>query len=112
MEELQSIEQWHDLWEGSFSKTVFLFKHSTSCPISAEAFQVFQEFIEAQQKPDLQFALVKVIEQRPVSNAIAEELQIKHESPQLFIIKNKHVIWHDSHWRITKEQLEEQLAAL
>ncbi|WP_321166192.1 monothiol bacilliredoxin BrxC family protein [Bacillus sp. FJAT-28004] len=33
--------------------------------------------------------LVKVIESRPVSNQIAEDIHVKHESPQMIYIQNK-----------------------
>ncbi len=110
MKELESVDQWHDLLEESTEKTVFLLKHSTTCPISAEAYKEFNAFIDSHDGSDATFALVKVIEQRPVSNTIAEELSIKHESPQLFIFEKKAVKWCDSHWNITKKKIEQALS--
>lgn len=110
MVELESIEQWHDLLESSSDKKVFLLKHSTTCPISAEAYKQYDAFINDYAGSDATFALVKVIEQRPVSNTIAEELSIKHESPQFFIFENKEPKWVDSHWNITKKKIEAALS--
>jgi bacillithiol system protein YtxJ len=85
---------------------LFLFKHSTSCPISAQAFHEFQSFVAT--KPEgLIFAMVRVIEERPVSQEIATRLAVKHESPQLILIHQGKVLWYDSHWRITQAKIAE-----
>lgn len=51
-------------------------------------------------------ALVRVIEERPVSLALAERVGVQHQSPQALLIKNGKVIWHDSHGRITAAALK------
>jgi len=38
--------------------------------------------------------------QRELSNWLAEELNIRHESPQLIVIKNAKVIANDSHYAL------------
>ena len=81
-----------------------LFKHSTTCPISAKAHQEFQSYVE---ENDASAAIVHVIEDRPVSNQIAEDFGIKHESPQIFLIKDGEVKWNTSHWKITKDAIKE-----
>jgi bacillithiol system protein YtxJ len=80
-----------------------LFKHSTTCPISANAYREFQAFTGSN---DMPAALVKVIEDRPVSNKVAEIFGIKHESPQIFLLENDRVKWNASHWNITKDAIE------
>ncbi len=84
-----------------------LFKHSTTCPISAKANEEVQAFLKDN---DASAAIVLVIEDRPVSNQIAEEFGIKHESPQLFLLEDGQVKWHTSHWKITQESIKEALA--
>ncbi len=110
--ELETIEQWHELYEKSANKRVFLFKHSTTCPISTKADQEFRAFADDYEGVEAEFAFLKVRESRPVSNAIAEELEIKHESPQFFILENKEVKWSNSHWNITKNKIAEALQAI
>ena len=56
--------------------------------------------------------LVKVIENRPLSNEISSDLGIQHESPQAFVIANSDVVWNASHWKITKKELEKVTASL
>ncbi len=107
IQELASEKEWGELLEKSTEKLVLLFKHSTSCPVSAEAYQEFRSFVEKHTSDPYEYGLVKVIESRPVSNKIAEELDVKHQSPQLIVIKDNAVRWHDSHWRITEAKIAE-----
>jgi bacillithiol system protein YtxJ len=81
-----------------------LFKHSTTCPISAKANEEFQAYLK---DTDTAAAVVLVIEDRPVSNQIAEEFGIKHESPQLFLLEDNEVRWNTSHWKITRDAIKE-----
>lgn len=84
-----------------------LFKHSTTCPVSAKAHDEFTNYCN---ENDIPAAMVKVIESRPISNAIAEQFEIKHESPQIFLLNGNQVLWHTSHHRIRKDAIEEQVA--
>jgi len=104
--ELHTNEEWEQAWEGSTEKPVLLFKHSTTCPISAGAIEQYQTFLESADQ-NLDSYLVKVIEDKPVSNQIAEVTNVKHESPQLFLIRDKEVLWHTSHSQITVENIDE-----
>ena len=81
-----------------------LFKHSTTCPISAKANEEFQAYLK---DADTTAAVVLVIEDRPVSNQIAEEFGIKHESPQIFLLEDNEVRWNTSHWKITRDAIKE-----
>ncbi|WP_042201428.1 bacillithiol system redox-active protein YtxJ [Paenibacillus camerounensis] len=81
-----------------------LFKHSTTCPISAKAHEEFQAYVQSSETPA---AIVHVIEDRPVSNQIAEEFGIKHESPQIFLLDGSDVSWNTSHWKITRSAIKE-----
>lgn len=94
--------------EESMDKKVLLFKHSTTCPISARAFKEYENFL-AQAGDHISCYLVKVIEDRPVSNEIERITGVKHESPQLIIMDNKQVAWHASHDAITEERIKKAL---
>ena len=92
------------------SKTdpVIIFKHSTQCPISTQAYEEFIDFAEGTR--NLTCGAVLVIENRRLSNAIAERFGIRHESPQALLIKDGRVVWHASHWSISSDSLTEALA--
>jgi bacillithiol system protein YtxJ len=104
IKQLQSIDELHEFVQQPGKH--LLFKHSTTCPISAKAHEEFQEFVS---ENPISAAVVHVIEDRPVSNQVAEDFGIKHESPQIFLIENGEVRWNTSHWKIKKEGIKEAL---
>jgi len=109
LQELTSEQDWQDLQQQAKSEAVLLFKHSTQCPVSADAYNQYQAFLETEQGKKVTTAFVKVIESRPVSNQIAEDLGVVHKSPQIFLLKDGEVKWTDSHWNITQESIEKAI---
>jgi bacillithiol system protein YtxJ len=105
IKQLKSIEDLHQFVQQPGKH--LLFKHSTTCPISAKANEEFQAFMSDAEGASA--AMVLVIEDRPVSNHIAEEFAIKHESPQILLFEGGEVRWNTSHWKITKDSIKEAL---
>lgn len=97
--EIHEIEELDTLVEKSNGQAVILFKHSTTCPISAG---VYQEISNA----DADITLIVVQQARNVSTEIAERTGIKHESPQAIILKNGKVVYHASHYDVTAHEVE------
>ncbi len=85
-----------------------IFKHSTQCPISGDAFSEFKNFLETD--PEVPCYYVDVIKDRPVSQHIARILDVQHESPQVLYVKNGAVAFHTSHRRITKQAIIDALS--
>ncbi|WP_270179612.1 bacillithiol system redox-active protein YtxJ [Alkalihalobacillus sp. CinArs1] len=83
---------------------ILVFKNSTTCPISAQAFEEFEKFAEDY---DQDVYYLNVQEARPLSNDIAESYGVKHQSPQALLIDGENVVWNDSHWRITYTSLND-----
>ncbi len=107
--ELQQDHDLEQLLEQSKTNPVLIFKHSTQCPVSNEAHNEFMNF--AEETAGLESRVVLVIENRRLSNVIAERFGIRHESPQALLIKDARVVWHASHWAITSESLSNALKA-
>jgi bacillithiol system protein YtxJ len=104
------LVQDHDLEQllaRSTTDPVLIFKHSTQCSISAQAYEEFSDFAEGAH--DLLCGTVLVIENRKLSNVIAERFGVRHESPQALLIKEGRVVWHASHWSITSGSLSDAL---
>ncbi len=103
--ELTTIEEWEEVYKNS-NKPLIVFKHSTACPVSSNALNEFEQYLAGTPREDIDYVLVKVIESRPVSNRIAEDTGVKHESPQIMYIDEKRsVVWNTSHWAITVEHM-------
>lgn len=79
---------------------LWIFKHSTTCGISAHAKEAVDAYLQAH--PEERAAMVVVQTHRPVSNHIAKVLDRVHQSPQLFLVKDGAVAWHTSHYQITE----------
>lgn len=102
--ELVAVEEVEKVLEKTNETPAFIFKHSTTCPVSAQSFEQFKSYVETDATPYDTY-VVKVRETREVSNELAEELNIEHESPQIFLVKNEEAVWHTSHQDITIENI-------
>lgn len=90
----------------SKDKLQIFFKHSTQCPISRMAFEKFQkEYPLLDTQADVHY--IGVIEERSFSNYLAEKLQVKHESPQMIVVKNEIAVYDESHLMINPSVLSQ-----
>lgn len=103
--EITTIDEWNSAFEESAARPVVVFKHSTTCPVSANAYDEFKQYLQGSPREDIDYLLVKVIESRPVSNQIADDTAVKHESPQIILIEKKAKVWTASHWSVTKAHI-------
>lgn len=101
MEKLLTFEDFNNIADTAF----FVLKNSTTCPISQAAYEEYESF--ADDRSAQVFYYLNVQDARELSNKLAEEFQVKHESPQVLLIKDGEVLWHDSHWAITYSKLED-----
>lgn len=93
--------------DNSYAYKVAIFKHSTSCFISKTVLRNFEKEIESLENTDdiAELYFLDLLAYRPLSNKIAEDLGIRHESPQLLVIENGKVINNASHQNISINQL-------
>ncbi|WP_106768214.1 bacillithiol system redox-active protein YtxJ [Paenibacillus faecalis] len=112
MTKMTTSEQLRTALESSHQKALLLFKHSTRCPISAGAYEEITAYLQNDPNEQLDYALIDVVSDRPVSNEAAEVLSIKHESPQVIVVKQGAPVWHTSHSHITTEALRSKLNSL
>lgn len=103
--EITTLDKWNEAYESSTEKPFILLKHSTACPVSASALEEYEAYLADHPKQTIKYYLVKVIESRPVSNQIADDLQVKHASPQMIYVKDKAAYWNTSHWSVTAKHI-------
>lgn len=92
-----------DLVQRSMDKPVVIFKHSLTCPISASAYSQMQRY-----QGDV--ALVEVQRSRALSDEIAQRLGVRHESPQIIVLRNGQVLWDASHFKITADAVTDAVS--
>jgi len=95
----------------SNSIPVYIFKHSTTCGISAQAKENVEISFKNTDKPFLLYYL-DLLKYRSISNEVASKLNVHHQSPQLILVHNGEVAFTTSHHKIKTNILEESLSLL
>ncbi len=91
-----------NLITSSRDRPVILFKHSNSCSISAAAYREMEHVNE-------DVRLVEVQSARDVSREIASRTGVRHESPQVIIMRDGKAVWNASHYDVTAKAVAEAL---
>ena len=103
---LANSEDLESVISKSSEQPIFIYKHSSVCPVSAEAASHFYTYSEMEMDTQAaSFAQVLVIENRNISNEIESRFKVKHESPQILLVKDEKVVWHASHFSINQETM-------
>lgn len=98
---LENIDQLNTIIEASFLKPQLIFKHSTRCSVSRF---VLNEFKSGYGFSEVDFTayFLDLLSYREISNAVAHQFDVVHQSPQLLIIKNGKPVAHASHENVNK----------
>src|SRR5690242_6236637 len=101
---LQEEKQLNEIVSDSKTIPQVIFKHSTRCSISSMA----KNRLDRQEAPaGVNFYLLDLIRYRSLSNQIASEFGIRHQSPQVLVINNGQCVYNESHSGIVFDELEE-----
>ena len=90
--------------EESRERPVLLFKHSRTCGISCEALDELHAHLETG-AGTAAYKLITVQSHRAVSDAAANRLGVRHETPQAILLREGRAVWNASHFRITAAEL-------
>ena len=110
MKSIKTDDQLSALLEASRERPVLLFKHSNACPISSMAYDEVERFLDERPTPGFDFGMIVVQTARSLSNRVADELEIEHETPQAIVVRDGKAVWDASHRRVTRSSLAEALA--
>jgi bacillithiol system protein YtxJ len=104
---LTTEEQFTSLLKKSFTSPQVIFKHSTRCAVSSTA----KHRLEKNESPShINFHFLDLIACRSLSNKIAEDLNVYHESPQVLLIQNGKCTYDESHIAIRMEDILAEVA--
>jgi bacillithiol system protein YtxJ len=84
----------------SDSQPVIIFKHSSTCPISAAAHREMSRVAA-------DVSLVVVQRARDLSREIESRTGLRHESPQVIVLRKGQAVWNASHFDITAGAVEQ-----
>lgn len=98
---LENLRQIGEIIEESKTKPVLIFKHSTSCSISSMALNRLSRNWKTEDSEKVKPYYLDLIGFREISNKIAEEFGVYHQSPQVILIKNGKATYDNSHMGIS-----------
>jgi len=90
---IDNLETLDKLITDSKTKPIVIFKHSNACGISASAYREME-------KLDGQVNLLEVQSARDVSRELADLTGIRHETPQVIVLKDGKAVWNASHFDV------------
>lgn len=99
-----TIAQLEQVMSDTASDPIVLFQHDPYCPISQYAYQQMRRLTYP-------ISLINVSQHHDLTEAIEERTGIRHESPQVIVLKQGDASWSASHYAITQEAVEEALQA-
>ncbi len=107
---LTDLAQLEILRAESFQQPVLIYKHSTTCSISATALNRLERNWNAGEMTHLKAYQLDLLRFRPISNAVAEQFDVRHESPQVLILRDGVCVYDASHLGISYPAVKAQVA--
>ena len=106
--EFKTEEEFYSIVKKSNERTQVIFKDSISCGISADA---KHKLVNGNDKliGKADFNYLDLLSHRSISNLIALELDVRHQSPQIIVLKNGIPIYTVTHHSINPESIAEYL---
>jgi len=87
---------------------IIIYKHSTRCGLSSMTKNMLDKGW-GQLKPHSKLYYLDLLRYREVSRMIAEKFNVRHQSPQILIIKKGESVFDTSHFNINVEAILENL---
>lgn len=106
---LTQNEQLDSIVDLSHTKAQIIFKHSLTCSISS---MIKNRLERAGSLPEADFYYLDLLTYRALSDRVAHLFGIEHESPQVLLIKDGACIYHESHYGIMMDELQQQIEAI
>jgi bacillithiol system protein YtxJ len=102
---IPNIDTLDDVLARSHERPVALFNFDSGCGINLWAYDQLQQL-----DSDIEIRMVDVRRIHDVKRAIADRLGVRHESPQLILVRNGAAVWSASHSGISVEAVERAFA--
>ena len=104
--ELNSLSDWKDAVQESENQRVLIFKHSTRCGVSRFVLKNLEAEFETMESPNFKMYFLDLLAHRDISNQIAMDTGIEHQSPQAIVLEKGIPIQYASHYEISLEDLK------
>lgn len=98
---LEEAAQLQEIKKKSEEKPVMIFKHSTRCSISSMALERLRRNWKTEDFDKITPYYLDLISYRDISNQIAQEFGVFHQSPQIILVKDGKAFYDTSHMGIS-----------
>lgn len=105
-QEIASTAELAEMLKLSEQEPVLFFKHSRTCGISQRAFGEFERYLQSPESGQVRNCVIIVQTAREVSNELARQLSVQHESPQAILVRDGRAVWKDSHMALKSKAME------
>lgn len=89
----------------SEERPVLIFKHSTRCSISSMSLDRVRRNWKVGDDEKVVVYFLDLIADRDISDLVASEFGVPHESPQVILIKNREAVYENSHYGISYPEI-------
>ena len=103
--QLTSEDQIAEIKHKSNTKPQVIFKHSIRCGISSMALSRLERTYTPM---NADFYFLDILSYRNISNKVAADFDVYHESPQVLVISNEKCVYDESHSGINMDDIEDQ----
>lgn len=104
-EKITSVEDLKNINQVSENQKIMIFKHSTTCAISATVLARMERKWNDEKAKGIIPYYLDLLSFRELSTQIAQHYGIKHESPQVLIITKGKCVYNASHYDISFEEI-------
>lgn len=109
-EHLEDPDQLEKIKEESAEKDILIFKYSTRCSVSGMALNRLDRSWNGDEMKQVKTYFLDLISYRNISNAIEDIFDVRHESPQVLLIRNGESIYNSSHMGISYPAIKDLIA--
>ena len=102
---LETNQQLDEVVKNSFKNPQLIFKYSSRCSVSDMAFQRFEKEWHSENIEHITPVFLDILSFRSISNAVESFFKVRHESPQILLIKNGECVFHASHFGIDCKEI-------
>jgi len=102
--------QLEEIKQKSFEHPVLVFKHSTTCSISATSLSRIERAWDTDKAKNIEPFYLDLLRYRSISNKLAKDFDIEHQSPQVLLIQNGECTYDASHFDIRFDEIVSKVA--
>jgi bacillithiol system protein YtxJ len=106
---LKTPQQLEEIKLQSENQPVLIFKHSTRCSTSRMSLDRLERNWNSEEMTGIKPYFLDLLSYREISNQIASQFEVEHESPQILVILKGKAVLDLSHFEIEYDQIKKIL---